>query len=170
MKRHTVLKGTKEKHKLPGFDSRGDERENLMKTFIAQNTNTATGYELRIVHDNGEVECKPIETTYKGEPKTLVLPENPSNRKYFNSDKVDKAGGAIELTYKESKTLGQRVSERKPATKKIDAIEQYLTEDELKVWNELKEKAQKRALLEKAKAEADAAQAEYERLLAEAQA
>ena len=141
-----------------------------MKTYITKSENAATGYELRIVHDNGEVEVKYIETTYKGEPKTLVLPENPSNRKYFNSDKVDKAGGTIELTYKESKTLGQKVSEGKPATKKIDAIEQYLTEDELKVWNELKEKAQLRATLAKAKAEAEAAQAEYERLLKEAQA
>ena len=141
-----------------------------MKTFIAQNPKTATGYELRIVHDNGEVECKHIEKTYKGEPKTLVLPENPSNRKYFNSDKVDKAGGSIELTYKETKTLGSRVVESNPAAKKINGIEQYLTEEELKMWNELKEKAQKRAALAKAKAEAEAAQAEYERMLAEAQA
>ena len=141
-----------------------------MKTIITTSTVSATGYELRIVHDNGEVECKPIETTYKGEPKTLVLPENPSNRKYFNSDKVEKAGGSIELTYKESKTFGPKNVESNPTPKKIDAIEKYLTEEELKVWNSLKEKAQLRANLAKAKAEAEAAQAEYERLLAEAQA
>jgi hypothetical protein len=137
-----------------------------MKTFIAQNPNTSTGYELRIVHENGEVECKHIEKLTK-DGKSYILPENPSNRQYWA---VSRTKDGVELTYKETKTFGPKTSDGKPTVKKVDSIEQYLTEDELKVWNELKEKATARMSIAKAKAMAEAAQAEYERLLKEAQA
>lgn len=137
-----------------------------MKTIITTSTVSATGFALQITHDDGTIETKSIEKLTK-DGKSYILPENPSNRQYWA---VSRIKDGVELTYKESKTFGPRNVESKPTPKKIDVIEEYLTEEELKVWNSLKEKAQLRATLAKAKAEAEAAQAEYERLLAEAQA
>lgn len=153
-----------------------------MKTFITTSTNSATGYELRIAHDDGVVEVLPIDKTYPNEPFTLVLPANPCNRKYFNSKKVDKANGAIELTAKENGVAKSKNDATKsPKVRKLSEIEAHLTEDELKVWNELKEKAERRAendaektkmnaKIAKAKSKADKYQADYEKLLTEAQA
>lgn len=110
-----------------------------MKTIIRTSTVSATGYEL-VFGDN----VVSIDKTYPGEPTTLVLPENPSNRKYFSSKKVDAAGGELELEYKESKSFGPR-SESTPRK----ALED---------WLEGEDRATYLALIEKAKANRDAAQ------------
>lgn len=102
-------------------------------TIIRKSTLSATGYEL--VFD-GKVVL--IDKTYPGEATTLVLPENPSNRKYFSSKKVDAAGGEMELEYKESRTLGPR-SESTPRK----ALEDYLEGEDKELYLELVEKAKK---------------------------
>lgn len=96
----------------------------MSKTIITTSTTSATGYELVIKYDNGDSTTYPLNEHPKNEPKTLVLPDNPSNRKYFNSDKVDKAGGTIELTYKETK----HIDTSKRAPRKV--VTEYLTEQE----------------------------------------
>ena len=93
------------------------------RTIIRKSTESVTGYELVII-DNGVETVILLNDRPKNEPNTLILPENPSNRKYFNDIKVEKAGGEIELTYKESKTYG-------PRHKK--SLEEYMTEDELEL-------------------------------------
>lgn len=114
-----------------------------MKVLVRRNSNTNTGYELVTIDDSGKEATVSIDRTYPNEPFTLVLPANESNRKYFNSKKVDAAGGEIELTYKESKTFGPRTES---APRK--SLEEYL---------EGEDKAMYLALVEKAKANREAA-------------
>ena len=113
------------------------------KVIIRKSINSVTGYELVVIENYNENIIN-IDATYKNEPFTLILPENPSNRKYFNSKKVDKNGGEIELTYKESRTITK--SEKSESAPKISKsrILEYLTEDEMKIYRELMEKAEKR--------------------------
>ena len=116
----------------------------------------------------------PIEKTYPNEPYTLVLPQNPSNRKYFNSKKVDAAGGSIELIYKESKVIGPRVASGEPRKK----LEDYMTEEEKATIQTIMEAARKRreeatkkvpmTPVEKAKRAYERAMANYEAELAKA--
>lgn len=114
-----------------------------MKVLVRKNSNTNTGYELVTIDDAGKEVAVAIDKTYSGEPFTLVLPANEVNRKYFNSKKVDAAGGSIELTFKESKTLGPRTES---APRK--GLEEYL---------EGEDKAMYLALVEKAKTNREAA-------------
>lgn len=114
-----------------------------MKVLVRRNSNTNTGYELVTIDDSGKEATVSIDKTYPNEPFTLVLPANESNRKYFNSKKVEAAGGEIELTYKESKTFGPRTES---APRK--SLEEYL---------EGEDKAMYLALVEKAKANREAA-------------
>lgn len=109
------------------------------KTIIRKSTTSTTGYE--IVIDNQII---PLNDRPKNEPFTLILPENPSNRKYFNSKKVDAAGGEIELSYKETRHLGEKTSTSTPKTPKTDKIREYLTDDERAVYDDLIKKAQRR--------------------------
>ena len=102
-------------------------------TIIRKSTLSATGYELVV---DGNVVL--IDKTYPGEATTLVLPENPSNRKYFSSKKVDAAGGEVELEYKESRTLGPR-SESTPRK----GLEDYLEGEDKELYLALVEKAKK---------------------------
>ena len=110
----------------------------MTKTTIRTSTISTTGYELVTIDAQGNESVQPIQSTYKGEPKTLILPENPSNRKYFNSDKVDKAGGEIELTYKESRTIGARTES---TVRK--GIEEWLNDEDKALYLALVEKAKK---------------------------
>ena len=92
-----------------------------MTTYITTSTTSTTGFELIVKDESGKVTTTmPIVDT-ADEGKTLVLPENPSNRKYFNIEKVNKAGGTIELTYKATKTL---------TTGPRKSLEDYMTEEE----------------------------------------
>lgn len=113
-----------------------------MRTFIIYDEQSKTKYSLKFVDDQGNETVKTIDRFYPGEPTTLVLPENPANRKYFSTKKLEEIGDdGLELTYKESKTYGPRLpgesSPRKP-------LEDWLTEDERKVYDELMAKARER--------------------------
>lgn len=114
-----------------------------MKVLVRRNSNTATGYELVTINEAGREVSIAIDKTYPGEPFTLVLPTNEANRKYFNSKKVEAAGGEIELTYKETRTVGPR-TESTPRK----GLEEYLEGDE---------KVEYLRLVEKAKANREAA-------------
>ena len=109
-----------------------------MKVLVRRNSNTNTGYELVTINDEGKEVSVAIDKTYPNEPFTLVLPANEANRKYFNSKKVDAAGGEIELTYKESKTSGPRTES---APRK--GLEEYLEGKEKEMYLALVEKAKK---------------------------
>lgn len=87
---------------------------------IRKSKTSPTGYEMV---DNGKAIAIP--STYPGEPFTLVLPANAANRKYFNSKKVDAAGGSIDLDYKATKTIGPRDSTtpREPSKPLADFLE-----------------------------------------------
>lgn len=135
-------------------------------TIIRISTTSKTGYELV---DNDIVIA--LDKTYPGEPFTLVLPENSSNRKYFNSKKVDAAGGTIELTYKASIKLGPKAG-HKP-------LEDYLNEEDRVRYDELmaiaklnrdraieQAKTAKTDPIAKARLAAERAQAKLDELLA----
>ena len=109
-----------------------------MKVLVRKNSNTNTGYELVTINDAGKEVAVSIDKTYPNEPFTLVLPANEANRKYFNSKKVDAAGGEIELTYKESKTIGPRTES---APRK--GLEEYLEGKDKEMYLALVEKAKK---------------------------
>ena len=109
-----------------------------MKVLVRRNSNTNTGYELVTINDTGKEVAVSIDKTYPNEPFTLVLPANEANRKYFNSKKVDAAGGEIELTYKESKTIGPRTE---PTPRK--GLEEYLEGKDKEMYLALVEKAKK---------------------------
>lgn len=137
-----------------------------MQTFIIYDEKSRTQYSLKLVADDGKVQVVPIDRTYPGEPTTLVLPDNPSNRKYFSTKKLETIGeDGLELTYKESKTFGPRLpgstSPRKP-------LEDYLEPDERKLYDELMAKARARreeANKPKPLTELEKAQRAYEREL-----
>ena len=109
-----------------------------MKVLVRKNSNTNTGYELVTINDAGKEVAVSIDKTYPNEPFTLVLPANEANRKYFNSKKVEAAGGEIELTYKESKTIGPRTES---APRK--GLEEYLEGKDKEMYLALVEKAKK---------------------------
>lgn len=142
-----------------------------MKVLVRRNSNTNTGYELVTIDDSGKEATMSIDKTYPNEPFTLVLPANESNRKYFNSKKVEAAGGEIELTYKESKTFGPRTES---APRK--GLEEYLEGEDKEMYLALVEKAKKNreeankkvpmTEYEKALRRAERAQAEVDRLMA----
>lgn len=127
-----------------------------MKVLVRKNSNTNTGYELVTIDDAGKEIINAIDRTDPANPAILKLPENPSNRKWFSTKKVEAAGGEIELSYKESKTIGPRTES---APRK--GLEEYL---------EGEDKATYLALVEKAKANREAANkrapmTEYEKRL-----
>ena len=109
-----------------------------MKVLVRKNSNTNTGYELVTINDAGKEVSVAIDKTYPNEPFTLVLPANEANRKYFNSKKVEASGGEIELTYKESKTIGPRTES---APRK--GLEEYLEGKDKEMYLALVEKAKK---------------------------
>ena len=148
----------------------------VMRTFIVYDEQSNTNYSLKFVDDNGNETVKTIDRFYPGEPTTLVLPENPANRKYFSTKKLEEIGeNGLELTYKESKTYGPRLpgesSPRKP-------LEDWLTPDERKQYDELmtiarerRAEAQKKPTLtpvEKAKRAYEKALEAYKKAEAEA--
>lgn len=134
---------------------------------------TSSTYSLRVHNEDGTF-TSTVLSTVPGEPYTLKLPENPSNRKYFNSKKVDAAGGEIELTYKESKHFGARTngsSSTSTAPKK--ALKEYLNDEDKAIFEALIAKAvanrTKELELAKAKAAYEKALAELNALTGEAE-
>ena len=77
----------------------------MKKTFIIKNAKAKTGYAIVIKEDDKVVNTMLIEEYDPNNAKSLKLPTNPSNRKYFA---IEKIGDSIELTYKESRTMGPR--------------------------------------------------------------
>ena len=141
-----------------------------MKTIIRKSQESKTGYEMVIIDDENNENIYLLNDKPKNEPFTLILPENPSNRKYFNTKKVDNSGGEIELTYKETMTFGPRseTSNRKP-------LEDYLNDEDKELYLSLIEKAKKNreeatkkqplTEIEKAKLRVERAEKAYEALL-----
>ena len=142
-----------------------------MKVFIRRNNSLPTGAELVLVDENGTETVNPI-TQIVDDGKTYKLPENPSNRKYWAVSKVTDV--PVELTYKETKTLGPR-TESGSTKKLID----YLTDEEKATIEKLMalakerreaEKSKAMSPVEKARREYERKKAAYEKLLAEAEA
>lgn len=121
-----------------------------MKVFIRQNATTKTGYELVSIDELGNENVQPIEKTVL-EKKTninwLVLPENAANRKLINPAKLEKAGGYLELTYKESVVIGPRGENGEPRKK----LEEYLTDEEKTIIADIMAKAKARREADKPK-------------------
>lgn len=109
-----------------------------MKVLVRKNNESATGYAIVTTHDDGTESVQPINHTDPANAMILKLPENPSNRKWFSIKKVEAAGGEIELTYKESKTLGPRTES---APRK--GLEEYLEGEDREMYLALVEKAKK---------------------------
>ncbi len=134
-----------------------------MKVTINHSTTSTTGYELRITNDDGSMDVKNIETIVD-EGKTLKLPDNPSNRKYYAIKKLEDVT-EVELTYKASITLGTRENSepKKP-------LEDYLEGNDRALYLELVEKAKKNraeATKKKPMTELEKAEAKVARLMAQ---
>ena len=132
-----------------------------MKTFITSNADAKFGYQINF---DGKI-LDVLDIVDDG--KTLKLPENPSNRKYFSIAKVEAAGGTIELTYKETKTLGPKTEGNTTKSTTLKWTD-YLTEEEKALYEELKAKAENRAMIAKLKAQMEADKARLAELEAQA--
>lgn len=149
--------------------------ESMMKIerIIARKSNESkTGYELVFIDENQNEEIHLIESTYNNEPFTLILPENELNRKYLNSKKIDNAGGELELKSIERIQNGEKSVSRK-------SLIEYMTPDDLQLYNEILERAKKRreemtkktplTEIQKAELKLKKAQEAYEKLMKEIQ-
>ena len=147
----------------------------MEKVIIKKSEKSTTGYEMVVIDAEGNEKVTLLNDRPKNEPHTLILPENPSNRKYFSDIKVDKSpDGEVELTYKATIQIGNRIaSDKKPWL-------EYLTDEERKLYDELKataearkaeaEKPKPKTELEKAQEALRKAQEKLEKLMAEAEA
>ena len=109
----------------------------MKTTIITTSATSTTGYELVIKNDDGSILNRMDIETIVDEGKTLKLPENPSNRKFFSIKKIEEAGGTLELTHKESIKIGERSSVSK-------SLEDYMTDEEKKIIDDIKKKAEQR--------------------------
>lgn len=107
----------------------------MTTTIITRNTNSTTGYAIELYEDGVLTATLNIDEIVDG-GKTLKLPTNPSNRKYFSIKKVEEAGGQIELSYKETIKLGANTNRK--------ALKDYLTAEEQAIIEELMGKARER--------------------------
>ena len=147
----------------------------MEKVIIKKSEKSTTGYQMVVIDAEGNEKVTLLNDRPKNEPHTLILPENPSNRKYFSDIKVDKSpDGEVELTYKATIQIGNRIaSDKKPWL-------EYLTDEERKLYDELKataearkaeaEKPKPKTELEKAQEALRKAQEKLEKLMAEAEA
>ena len=125
-----------------------------MKTIIIKSEAATTGYQLKLVSDNGDFSTFNLDKMDPNYPNLIVLPKNPANRKWISKNKLDTiinfpAEGLV-LEYKESKKLGPYTRETKP-------LEDYLNEEDRKTYLALQEKAKanKEAAIAAAKAAAN---------------
>lgn len=125
-----------------------------MKTIIIKSEAATTGYQLKLVSDNGDFRTFNLDKMDPNYPNLIVLPKNPANRKWISKNKLDTiknfpAEGLV-LEYKESKKLGPYTRETKP-------LEDYLEEEDRKTYLALQEKAKanKEAAIAAAKAAAN---------------
>lgn len=132
-----------------------------MKTIITTNPASQFGYQITFDGQTHDV------LGIVDDGKTLKLPENPSNRKYYAIKKVIEAGGTVELTYKETKTFGPRDPNTTPKAPTKGWTE-FLTDEEKALYEELKAKAEYRAKVAQLKAQIEADQARLAELEAQA--
>lgn len=104
--------------------------------FARISTTSTTGYELLVRDNDGNESILPIESTYKNEPFTLVLPENPTGRKYLNSKKVDAANGELEL-----KAVERNSSNEHPVSRK--SLLEYMSDEDKILYEQIMERAKK---------------------------
>ena len=125
-----------------------------MKTIIIKSEAATTGYQLKLVSDNGDFRTFNLDKMDPNYPNLIVLPKNPANRKWISKNKLDTIKNfpdeGLVLEYKESKKLGPYTRETKP-------LEDYLDEDDRKTYLALQEKAKanKEAAIAAAKAAAN---------------
>ena len=132
-----------------------------MKTYITRNPESKFGYQ--VLFDDKILDVLDI----VDDGKTLKLPENPSNRKYFSIKKVEESNGTIELTYKESKTFGPRTNTSTTPKVSTKGWMEYLTDEEKTILDEIKTKAERRAEKAKLLAQIEADKARIEELEAQ---
>lgn len=122
-----------------------------MKTYLVSNPNAELGYELKIVDDNGDVTFQPIKGFAK-DGSIHLDPSNPSGREWVTKAKFDKGAvdGQFELVPREKRAQGTTKTEKPTTTSR--GWTEYLTEDELKVIEDLKQKAMARKQAESIKA------------------
>lgn len=111
-----------------------------MKTFIKSNPAADLGYEVVVVNDDGTTNSINVLGVKDG---YIHLPQNPSGREWVTVQKIEKHEGELELIPREKRILGPRNDSPTKVTQKTTWID-VLTEDELKIFNELKSKAEKR--------------------------
>ena len=125
-----------------------------MKTIIIKSEAATTGYQLKLVSDNGDFRTFNLDKMDPNYPNLIVLPKNPANRKWISKNKLDAIKNfpaeGLTLEYKESKKLGPYTRETKP-------LEDYLDEEDRKTYLALQEKAKanKEAAIAAAKAAAN---------------
>lgn len=108
----------------------------MTKTYLVKTNNTATNYSLKLINDDGQITMVPITEWCPFNPTGLKLPENPSNRKWWDIKKIESKGiTEIELTYKPTRTLGP-TGERKSTSRK--PWHEYLTDEDIGTYAELK--------------------------------
>ena len=133
-----------------------------MKVLVTKSVSSSTGFELKVVRDNGVEEIFPI-TKSCVEKKTgitwLNLPENPTGRKLFNVDKMDGLE-SVEIT---EKAIRVSSVEKSSSVKIPTNIERYLTEEEFATYKSLMAKVEKEMAKEKLRKEIE----ENQRKLAE---
>lgn len=141
--------------------------------FARVSTTSTTGYELLVRDKDGKESILPIESTYKNEPFTLVLPENPTGRKYLNSKKVDAANGELELKAVERNTSGEHTVSRKSLLEYMSAEDKILYDQIMERAKKAREEANKKVPLteeEKLRRKIAKYKADLEKLTGEAQA
>lgn len=145
-----------------------------MKTIITRNTEAKTGYAMIEIAEDGTEKVTLLDKSHthsKTGIVTIDLPKNTTNRLCINPSKLEKElanADSYELPYKdesEKRTLGNGKK-----------IEDYITDEEKKIIDEIyaKAKARKEAdkpkeltPLEKAQLEVEKAQKRLEKLLAQ---
>lgn len=127
-----------------------------MKTFITRNADAKFGYQINF---DGKI-LDVLDIVDDG--KTLKLPDNPSNRKYFSIAKVEAAGGEIELTYKETKTFGPRTTTSTTPKTTTRGIEEYLEGEDKELYLQLVKKAMDNKAKMVLRAQIEALKKEYQ--------
>lgn len=107
-----------------------------MSTIVKTSNTSTSGYE--IVIDGVATDLDWVKSKDPRYARLLALPENPANRKYLQESVVLKNGGEVELTYRETRTIGPRgeSTPRKP-------LEEYMSEEDKATYLAIIERAKK---------------------------
>lgn len=131
-----------------------------MKYYVNINLRAKHGWELQC--EDGRILPLNIKTTdnYLKMPDEVVAA---TNRKYVSIAALDKTDGSYEV---EPKAVASSSGSRTTKSS-IESLEEYLEGEDLKLFKQLVAKANNVKALALAKAEAERAKAEYEKLLVE---